>query len=201
MIVARGETIMADLSDEVGRESPTRTSSLSTGRHGAGSAGPKTGGLAAFEDLRFRRPTNMKAARHWTLRDPFFRYLVTGGLAALVEYSSFVLLVYVLAVGVIPAHMISLYAGFLVSFFVNRNWSFRSRGRMSLQFLGSNGLLAVNMALSAWLLDELVDRTHASVLLCKVLVMACVCLWNFVVFRWLIFPRRTAVPTVSQSRQ
>jgi len=123
------------------------------------------------------------------LSPSFLKYVITGGLAFVSEYSSFLLLFKALQVHLYLAASVSFIIGLVISFVLNRMWSFRSeeftrsqRQQVGLYlFLAAINLGLTNLfifaAVSLGILEEVA----------KIIAMALVVAWNFLIFKLVIF--------------
>lgn len=117
-----------------------------------------------------------------------FRFLISGGSAAVVEYGVFIVLASLLSFSLIIAQSVSFMVGFVVSFSLNRAWVFKSgKGNVKSQLVKYSTLAFVNLILSNILIAFLVNIIDLSDLLAKFIVMGCVAAWNYVIFSKLIF--------------
>lgn len=119
------------------------------------------------------------------------KYIVSGGAAAVAEYASFVLLNMVFSV--LTANPFSFLIGLVVSFLLNRRWVFGSAAGIRGQFLKYVMVAAVNLVVSTVVMWLLVETLGVHPLLSKVLVMAMIASWNFVIFSRLIFNNSPAI--------
>jgi putative flippase GtrA len=78
----------------------------------------------------------------------FLRYLVTGGLAAGTEYSLFYVLNILAGLSLILSNSAAYTSGFVISFILNRVWSFESKGHLGRQLLLYSVLFGINLVLS-----------------------------------------------------
>jgi len=114
------------------------------------------------------------------------RYFVSGGSAALAE----ILLYWFLTgpVGMVPAwaHAAVYTVTFWMSFLLNKFWTFKSRENFLPQFAKYGILFVFNLTATSLLLSGLVSvDVHA--MLAKLIVMASVVCWNFLVYRFVIY--------------
>ncbi len=123
-----------------------------------------------------------------------FKFLISGGTAALVEYAVFLLLQngeeYQ---SLIASQTISFACGFVVSFAMNRAWVFRSQGAMGGELARYALLAAINLVASNAALALLVNVLGVAAPLAKFLVMGMVAAWNYLLFSRIIF--RPGKPT------
>ena len=114
------------------------------------------------------------------------RYVISGGTAAAVEYGLFYLLTSVFSVQVKPAHAAIYTVTFWISFLLNKFFTFRSQGHFWRQLVKYGLLFAFNLAVTTWLLGALISIGIAP-MLAKLIQMACVTLWNFVIYQTVIY--------------
>lgn len=112
------------------------------------------------------------------------KFLVSGGLAAVTEYVSFLALI--LIIPVVPANALSFMLGLIVSFSLNRSWVFESRQETKKKFMQYSLLAFVNLIIGSAFIFAL---TAAGVLalVAKVIVMLLIALWNYLIFSKIIF--------------
>lgn len=116
------------------------------------------------------------------------RFLLSGGTAAVVEYTTFILLQSGHgADGLLLSQSVSFACGFIVSFVLNRHWVFRSSGTWGTELTKYGALAAINLVLSNIAISLLVGPLGAPPLLAKLAVMAMVVAWNYVIFSRLVF--------------
>jgi putative flippase GtrA len=119
------------------------------------------------------------------------RFVVVGGLAALLDYGSYRLLL-VLDVPIDPAKAVGFVLGTTLSYLLNRSWTFGAAGRAHVvgRFVALYGAtLLVNVAVNAAavrLLEDLTGRITIAWLLAQGVASAL----NFVGMRYLVFPAR-----------
>lgn len=127
-------------------------------------------------------------------KSKILRFLVSGGLAALTEYASFLLLHSALRGGLLVlSQSLSFMAGFIVSFILNRNWVFTSSGKVKSQLVRYAILASINLALTNALLWVLIEKAHIVYWVAKFVIMAMVATWNYVLFSRLIFHEKEQV--------
>ena len=117
-----------------------------------------------------------------------FKFLVSGGTAALVEYAAFLLLQAVQGPEkLVLSQSVSFGCGFVVSFLLNRSWVFRSEGGMGGELARYATLAVINLIASNIALGLLVNALHLPPPLAKFLDMGMVAVWNYVIFSRLVF--------------
>lgn len=115
------------------------------------------------------------------------RFFITGGSAAALEYMSFMGLVYFTGAQVGAAHTISFLCGVAISYIGNKYWVFASKKYSHREVIQFAVLVAVNIVLSNLLIYGLTDMLYLQEGLAKLIVMAAVAVWNYLVFQRIIF--------------
>ena len=114
------------------------------------------------------------------------KFLVSGSLAAITEYVSFAVMEKA-GIILIASQTISFLCGFVVSFLLNRAWVFKSKEKASRQLMKYGLLAAINLVLTNLVMNCMVYVLHVNSLIAKILVMAMVAFWNYIIFSKLIF--------------
>lgn len=117
------------------------------------------------------------------------RFLIAGGSAAAVEYLAFLAMMLVPAFATLVAlnQVVSYLFGFVVSFWLQRKWVYKSSGSIKNE-LGKYFVLAlINLLLTAGVIILLVDYVAVDPLIAKIIVMVMVAVWNYVIFGKVIF--------------
>lgn len=116
------------------------------------------------------------------------KFLISGGVAAIIEYVSFVLiLVWFSSALIFTGQVISYLFGFIVSFYLQKKWVFKSKGTLGSELPKYTLLAGVNLILGVFVIWLLVNPMQSPPLIAKVIVMIMVALWNYVIFNKLIF--------------
>lgn len=116
------------------------------------------------------------------------RFLASGLSAAATEYLAFISLRTVLGDDMlIICQSLSFMCGFLVSFYLNRKWVFASSGSHNKELVSSLVLAGVNIVISSAIILLLVTRVDLDSRIAKVIVMGFVAVWNYVIYKTLIF--------------
>ena len=127
------------------------------------------------------------------LRTQLVRFVITGGLSAVVDFGLLVVLMNLAGLDHTPAKALSFVAGTTTAYLINRRWTFRSDGSKrkfaavmllyGLTFVLQVGLFAV---LYPWILQASASQTVAQVV-GFVIAQGVATTVNFVVQRHLIF--------------
>jgi putative flippase GtrA len=116
----------------------------------------------------------------------FIRYIITGLLAAGLEYLVF-MSIYSYFHALYAANSAGMAAGFLLSFLMNRSWSFKSRDNPFRQFMLTLLLFIINLGISNALIHLLSNVIGIIPQLSKLAVMAAIVLWNFILYKKVIY--------------
>jgi len=119
-----------------------------------------------------------------------YRFLISGGSAAVAEYSLFVLITYIVpTVSVVIPQTISFMTGFIISFLLNKKWVFGNTINRNLKVLiiKYSSLALINLLLGNFLVWIFVEVAQINVLFAKIIVMGMIALWNYVIFSRFIF--------------
>jgi putative flippase GtrA len=119
----------------------------------------------------------------------FFRFLVSGGLAAVTLFGSLYLLTDVLGWWYVLASAASGTAAFVVSFTLHKFWTFgnTNMAQTKVQFLKHLGVGLVNVGVNTLFLFILVDYLHMYYLLAQALVSGTVAVISFFIYKYFIF--------------
>ncbi|MEM5817837.1 putative flippase GtrA [Desulfitobacterium sp. LBE] len=116
----------------------------------------------------------------------FFKYIIVGGSTALLELLLFLGLRRGVGFDLASANILAMGIATGVNFLMNRNWSFRSSTRVSRSFVLYISLILFNMVFTTWLIALLVSW-GVSDFWAKFMMMAAATLWNFALYRKVIF--------------
>lgn len=117
----------------------------------------------------------------------FGKYFSSGIFAAALEYFSYLILFCYLSLKV--SHSISMTLGFILSFILNRFWSFKSKENFAKQFTYMIILFLINLRISNILIDQLTVTLKIHAFISKLLVMGLIMLWNFIIYKKVIYRR------------
>lgn len=117
----------------------------------------------------------------------FRRYVIVGILSFGLEYGLFALCLKGLAWSYLAANTVVYPLVCLINFALNRQWTFAARGNVLAQALRYLALLAFNLLAGNAVLYLLCDVFAMSALLAKIAVMALIVLWNFAIYKWLVY--------------
>ena len=120
------------------------------------------------------------------------RFALVGAVNTLVDYLLFNGLVYLAGLGVVPANILSGCAAILVSFLLNRNWTFpdsKNHGAAHQQFakhLVTTGIGLLLATITVWLAEMVLEPYLA-----KLPAIFVTFVWNFTLSRLWVFAKRS----------
>lgn len=117
------------------------------------------------------------------------RYVIVGILAFSSDYSLLILQYYLFHISLGLATTTSYIIGLIISFSLNRRWTFGSRGRhkhIILQGLEYGTLAIINYLFTFFSIKFLHDH-NIQPYISKIVTMACITIWNYFIYRYVIF--------------
>ena len=108
------------------------------------------------------------------------RYCISGGTGAITDFLLYSLLIWALSLNYLVANLISFTCGTLVTYYLQKNWTFRYGGNDAAAVF-RRFILAVigTYALNSLLLFTFVDLLHLNVYLAKVLQIILSTIWGY----------------------
>lgn len=120
-------------------------------------------------------------------RGQFIRYLITGVASFIAEYLLFLFLYDNLHVQYIYANTIVYSIIFVINFMLNRFWSFRSKSNFRRQLALYLVLFLFNLAATNAMMYLLSGIFMISPEISKILVMGMIVIWNFIIYKKVIY--------------
>lgn len=117
----------------------------------------------------------------------FRRYVIVGLASFVLEYGLFALCLKGLGWSYLAANTLVYPVVCLVNFALNRQWTFAASGNVLAQALRYLALLAFNLVAGNAVLYLLCDGLGVDALIAKIAVMALIVLWNFGIYKWLVY--------------
>lgn len=117
------------------------------------------------------------------------RYLITGISSFILEYLLFYYLFRLLLINELIANSIALAIVFWFNFLMNRYWSFKSKNKLSKQLLLYGLLFAFNISISNVFIYGASVILGMSPLISKILIMCLIVLWNFILYKTVIYKK------------
>ena len=117
---------------------------------------------------------------------PFLLYFLSGGIAAVVDFGGFTLLVS-LELWYFHASLLSSIAAFFTTFFLNKIVVFRKKGATVHHLLRFTIVDLTNSAISNLLLFFFVSGIGIEAHIGKVMAMGIVVSWNYFIYRFFVY--------------
>lgn len=118
------------------------------------------------------------------------RYLFVGGIAALVDFSGFMVMTTALEAHYLLAQTIGFIAGITTNYTLSSLWIFESRHKRLIEtslFLAT-GLIGLLLSYTLlWLLIDILEITWFENAVAKLMTIGVVLLWNFSSRKWFVF--------------
>jgi len=123
------------------------------------------------------------------LRHSFSKYFVVGITAFSCDYLVLLIFYYGVGASLKQAAVLGYLTGFAISFTTNRRWVFGGRDqrkKIRRQIIEYALLVVINLVFTVWFLNFL-NTHHISPAIGKLIAMAMIMSWNYVLFRAVIF--------------
>lgn len=117
----------------------------------------------------------------------FKKYIVIGLISFSLEYVFFYILYSCAKLWYITANVIVYIVVFWFNFLMNRYWSFKAKKNLSRQLMLYGMLFVFNLLAITGLMYLFSDIAGISPLISKVMVMEAVVLWNFILYKKVIY--------------
>lgn len=117
------------------------------------------------------------------------RYLISGCIAFVAEYTSFIIIYYTAIQSGVVANIISFTFGLVTSFTLNKYFTFRDNNQQrkgSLQIILYIALAISNLLMTTVAIGFLLSL-HIKAFVAKILLMMLVAVWNYFLFKKFIF--------------
>ncbi|AUS96395.1 hypothetical protein CDQ84_14255 [Clostridium thermosuccinogenes] len=137
--------------------------------------------------LKFKDHKIIKLILDKETQTQLLRYLISGFTAFGTEYLLFATLYSYAGISSGISNSIAMAAGFIISFTLNRKWSFKSKENLIKQLLMFGALFGINLFISNNAIKILSGTFRISPLFSKLIIMCAIVLWNFVIYRKLIY--------------
>jgi putative flippase GtrA len=124
-------------------------------------------------------------------KNRIFRFLISGGLAVLANLSLLFLLTEYFRVHYLYSAMLSFSAGFLVTFFLQKFWTFRDndRSKTAKQMTLTFAVAAINLFLNTFLMFVFVEEVHLWYMLAQALASLLLSIETYFLYKNIIFRR------------
>lgn len=139
---------------------------------------------------------SQKAVRFfWSDPRTFLKYISVGAICALIEFSLFSLLYQVAGLPLLTANGIALAVAIVISFTLQKSWTFRAQGAMGRQLRWFIFMQAISALLNSLLIFLFVALLGWYAPVAKLVEIGLVFLWNFTFCKIVVFPARTKPAT------
>lgn len=128
----------------------------------------------------------MQRNKHLGVLTQGFRYIAVGAASALVELAIFSSLYYIAYIPAVWASPLSLLCSTILNFALSKNWSFKGGSSVPRSLLLYILLLCFNSVFTSIATQCLIDN-EVPALFAKLLTMCCVVVWNFFLYRKVVF--------------
>lgn len=131
----------------------------------------------------------MTTIKEKILEDSRIRYLTSGLIAFIVDYGLLLFTYYVLRLPLPLSTSIGFVSGLVLSFQINRKWVYGKSGRDRhpiRQLIEYSLLVALNYIFTVLSINWLNDK-GVSPVVSKIIIMALIVIWNYLIFSKLIF--------------
>ena len=123
-------------------------------------------------------------------RTEFFRYIVSGGIAFICDFSVLVIGTEVFGFHYLVSNIGGYAAGLIVSYFINIKWVFKNRrfeATQGTEFMYFTLIVFTGLALSEAVLYMTTEFFEVHYTVSKIVATFFVFLFNFIVKKWLLF--------------
>lgn len=117
----------------------------------------------------------------------FIRYVITGFTSFGLEYSIFYISYKIIGLSEIISNSVALGIIFWFNFLMNRIWSFKSKENLKKQLIQYGCLFVFNMFMTNLLMYVFSGILLINPLISKILIMGFVVMWNFVIYKKIIY--------------
>lgn len=115
------------------------------------------------------------------------RYIIVGVCCAAIELAVFQGMYTLTSIGVEASNVVAIFTSTAVNFVLGRNFTFKSTGNPVRSLVLYLILFAFNTVFTTLAMGFLVNTLGFNSVLSKMATMVCVTLWNFVLYRTVIF--------------
>ncbi len=121
-----------------------------------------------------------------------FRYLVTGGITFVSDYSTFLFLYYIVGFSSPQSGVMSFFIGLIINFSLQRYWVFKGNSKQLArrEVIGYGVLAVTNFFVTAYGLLFL-DHLGVPAFVAKLLLVGMIMVWNYLLYKNVIFRVKT----------
>jgi putative flippase GtrA len=113
------------------------------------------------------------------------KFILTGGIAFGVEYTSFIFLVYFVDSNIVVSNIVSFSLGLVTSFLLNKNWVFGNKEKSKRQPILYLSLALFNLAISTLIIGTVGKIIEPAII--KIIMVIMIAVWNYFIYKYFIF--------------
>jgi putative flippase GtrA len=113
------------------------------------------------------------------------KFILTGGIAFSVEYTSFIFLVYFVDSNLVISNIVSFGLGLVTSFLLNKNWVFGNKEKSKRQPILYLALALFNLAVSTLIIGTVGKIIEPAII--KIVMVIMIAVWNYFIYKYFIF--------------
>jgi putative flippase GtrA len=122
----------------------------------------------------------------------FGRYLIVGFSTVGLEIIDIRILTKYIGLWYLYSNTIAYTISFIFNFFLNRNWSFKSKGNLAYQLATYGILFFINLFLSNAMMYLFTSVFNIYYMISKVISIGVIVMWNFVLYKKIIYKEKPA---------
>lgn len=128
------------------------------------------------------------SVKKYVLFRQFVKYTIVGGLATVADFTTFTVLTHTVGLYYVASNVLSVIIGMLVNFKLSRRWTFRVHDKPATkQFIAYATSTGIYLLLSSGLLLLMVEAFDLKRITAKVVTVAIMTIWNFIMARYVVF--------------
>lgn len=128
------------------------------------------------------------SVKKYVLFRQFVKYTIVGGLATVADFTTFTVLTHTVGLYYVASNVLSVIIGMLVNFKLSRRWTFRVHDKPATkQFIAYATSTGIYLLLSSGLLLLMVEAFDIKRITAKVITVAIMTIWNFIMARYVVF--------------
>ena len=137
-------------------------------------------------DVIIEEPVKRRRLNISITQKQFMKYIFVGGLTALLELMLFAIFRLIAFFDIALSNIIAVTTATLCNFFLNRGWSFKANSNIFRNLILYVFLFLINLSFSTYAIAFMVKAGMVDVV-AKLVTMILITLWNFVLYRKVIF--------------
>ncbi len=129
----------------------------------------------------------------------FFKYGLSGGTAALLDFMTFAILLRLLKAfsisslfsitSITIANTLGVLVGFICAFLLQKYWAFKSEGQPLPQLLMVGLLVIINIAITNYFIPKVSAYFDIKIEAAKIIMQILVVFWNFAILNFVVFSK------------